>query len=130
MRSKLFPSALRAVIGLLLTAPTLYIILISILKYGFGQSAPFDAAAPTLEAWGIKEPLGWNINLLILAGPFAALLLNLPAVLELDFDWTAHPRYIFIRLALRRYIKNWMIVGLSSLSLLLVLIYAIGENCT
>ena len=52
--------------GLLLVLPTTYFICISILKYELGVQAPFDSNAPFLERIGIKEALGWNINLLIL----------------------------------------------------------------
>lgn len=53
-------------LGTLLAIPTAYFILISLLKYGLDQPYLFDSARPFLERMGIKEALGFNINLLIL----------------------------------------------------------------
>lgn len=60
------------ILSLLLALPTAYLICISILKYAMGIDAPFDSIAPLLEQMGIKETIGWNINLLILFGPMVA----------------------------------------------------------
>ncbi|MEJ7672590.1 MAG: hypothetical protein WKF59_07735 [Chitinophagaceae bacterium] len=59
-------------IGTLLTLPTAYFIFISLLKYGLGIPSLLDSAQPLLERLGIKESLGFNINLLILFGPLIA----------------------------------------------------------
>ena len=53
-------------VGLLLSVPTAYFILISGLKYELGYDYLFDGIRPTLESGGIQEPFGWNIGLLIL----------------------------------------------------------------
>jgi hypothetical protein len=127
MRTQILKPGASAAIGLLLTAPALYFILISILKYVFGWPAFFDAVAPTLEAWGANETPGWNINLLILFGPLIALLLNLTAVIEVS--WNANPQAVDIYLKFRKQIKNWLIIGLSGVCLLTLFIYAFGENC-
>src|SRR5687767_8391856 len=74
------------VIGCLLTLPTLLFFFISIMKFELGSPYLFDAATPFLESTGISEPPGFNINLLILFGPVLAFLLNLFAVLHLQFD--------------------------------------------
>lgn len=60
-----------ALIGLLLTIPCLYLILISILKYVVGLPLLFDAGQSITAISEIKEMIGWDINLLILFGPFA-----------------------------------------------------------
>lgn len=56
------------IIGFLFLAPTFYFILVSVLKYTFGQPYLYDTIAPTFEKLGIKQPIRWNINLLILFG--------------------------------------------------------------
>jgi hypothetical protein len=127
MKTQILKPGISAAIGLLFAAPTLYFILISVLKYVFGLPALLDAAAPTLEAWGIKEAIGWNINLLILFGPLAALLLNLTTVL--DLDWNANSHEVNIHLVFHKQIKNWLVIGLSGLCLLALFVYALGENC-
>ena len=65
-------------LGALLAFPAAYFIFIALLKYGLGSSYFFDNAQPLLERMGIKEPLGWNINLLIFnSGPPMVLTINL-----------------------------------------------------
>ena len=75
--------------GLLLALPTAYFILISVLKYALNIDGPFDSAQPALERWGIKDTLGWNINLLILFGPVLAFLLTIFQVLKIEWRFTS-----------------------------------------
>jgi len=114
-------------LALVLSFPAAYVILISLLKYGFGIDGPFDSSAPFLERLGIKESLGWNINLLIVLGPLAGLILSAIQVVGLDWQFTReHFQFrIFIR-------KNWFPIGIaifSGLLLLALFIYLVGENC-
>jgi hypothetical protein len=127
MKTQILKPGLSAVIGLLLTAPTLYFILISVMKYVFGLPALFDAAQPTLETLGIKEAIGWNINLLILFGPLVALLLNLNSVL--DINWQGTRDDIIVQLLFQKLVRNWLVIVISGLCLLTLFVYAIGENC-
>jgi hypothetical protein len=127
MKTQILKPGWSAVAGLLLTAPTLYFILISVMKYVFGLPALFDAAQPTLEAWGIKEAIGWNINLLILFGPLVALLLNVTSVL--DIAWQGSREDIHVQLHFQKLVRNWLVITLSGLCLLTLFVYAIGENC-
>jgi hypothetical protein len=127
MKTQILKPGLSAVIGLLLTAPTLYFILISVMKYVFGLPALFDAAQPTLETLGIKEAIGWNINLLILFGPLVALLLNLNSVL--DINWQGTRDDIIVQLLFQKLVRNWLVIVISGLCLLALFVYAIGENC-
>ncbi|HEY6505111.1 MAG TPA: hypothetical protein VIZ28_14140 [Chitinophagaceae bacterium] len=113
--------------ALLLSLPTAYLIVISILKYGLGVDAPFDSSAPWLERMGIKEPPGLNINGLILFGPIVACLFTVLQVLKIDWLFT-HEHFHF-HFAVR---KRWfpILVGAFSLSLLVTLaFYLFGENC-
>ncbi len=95
MTTQILKPNLSAGIGLLLTMPTTYFIFISIMKYVFGLPGFFDATQPLLERMGIKEALGWNINLLILFGPLSALLLNVTSILT--FNWQATKMILIYR---------------------------------
>ncbi len=88
MRTSTINSNAATATALLFALPTAYFILISILKYGFGVDGPFDAARPTLESWGIKDSIGWNINLLILFGPLIAFLICVFQVLKVNWQFT------------------------------------------
>ncbi len=114
-------------VALLLVLPTAYFIIISILKYSLGIDGPFDAIAPWLERMGIKETLGWNINLLILLGPVTALLITIIQVINIQGQFTKD--LIQIRLTIR---KKWFPVAIaifSGLLLATLFIYLLGENC-
>jgi len=115
------------ILSLLLALPTAYFICIAILKYEMGIDAPFDSVAPVLERMGIKETLGWNINLLILFGPVAAFLFTIFQVMKIDWQFTKE-QFLF-QLTIK---KSWfqLLVAAFSLSLLAILfVYLLGENC-
>jgi len=114
-------------LGLLLTIPTAYFIFISLLKYVFGLPALFDAIQPTLEGLGIKQSIGWNINLLIFFGPLLAFLLNLSSVLTAKWQSTKDELLVHLEFQKRR--NNWSVIFFSGLCLLTLLIYLLGENC-
>jgi hypothetical protein len=115
-------------ISLLLALPTAYFFLISFLKYEAGVHAPFDAIAPFLERMGIKETLGWNINLLILLGPMVAFTLSIFQVLKIKFQFTQN-HFLFQFILKKRWLP--LLVAAFSVSLLGILfIYLVGENCT
>jgi hypothetical protein len=114
------------VISLLLALPTAYFITISVLKYGLNIDGPFDHATPFLERMGIKENLGWNINLLILFGPLIAFLLTIFQVMQID--WQFSKEQFEFHFAIR---KKWFPLAISVLSsglLLTLFIYLVGEN--
>jgi hypothetical protein len=113
-------------VALLLSLPTAYFITISVLKYGLNIEGPFDNATPFLERMGIKENLGWNINLLILFGPLIAFLLTIFQVLKINWKFTRE-QFEF-HFAIR---KKWfplMVAVLSGGLLLTLFIYLLGEN--
>jgi hypothetical protein len=113
--------------ALLLLLPTAYFFFINILKEVFAIPGPYEAIDPFLQRVGIREPLGWNINLLILLGPVAALLLSVFQVLKIDWRFTKE-QFDF-RFAIRR---KWfpLLIAAFSVSLLAVLfLYLLGENC-
>ncbi len=113
--------------GTLLVFPTAYFIFISLLKYALGLPYLFDSAHPVLENLGIKESLGWNINLLILFGPLIALVLNLFSVLKIE--WFSERENFSIKLSIQKHWWNMMLAIFSGLLLATLFIYAIGENC-
>ena|SRR2546423_5211903 len=127
MRTQILKPPLSAGLGLLFTLPTAYFILISLLKYVFGLPGLFDAAQPILESWGIKESIGWNINLLILFGPLLSLLFNVSSILSLD--WQGNREDLNIRIRILKKWNNWFVIALSGLCLLTLFIYLVGENC-
>lgn len=113
--------------ALLLALPTAYFICISILKYRLNINEPFDSSAPLLERWGIKESLGWNINLLILLGPIAGFLLAIFQVLIVKWQFTKEDFHFEFTV-----MKRWfpILVAAFSISLLAILFfYLLGENC-
>ena len=113
--------------ALLLSLPTAYFFLINVLKDAFGVSGPYDAVDPLLQKMGIRESLGWNINLLILLGPLAALLLTVFQVLK--FKWEFTKEQFEFHFAIRR---RWfpLLVAAFSIGLLAILfLYLVGENC-
>lgn len=114
------------VISLLLALPTSYFILISILKYTLNVPGPYDNAIPLLERMGIKESIGWNINLLILFGPLFAFLITIFQVLKIN--WQFSKEQFDFHIAIR---KKWfpLFISLfSGLILLTLFIYLVGEN--
>ena len=113
--------------GTLLVFPAAYFVLISLLKYGPGIPYLFNTAQPLLESLGIKEALGFNINLVILFGPFVALLLNLFAVLTID--WENDREDFSIRFSIQKHWWNMALVFFSGILLAILFIYAVGENC-
>jgi hypothetical protein len=116
-----------AAAGLLLVLPTTYFICISVLKYGLNINEPFDSSAPLLERWGIKESLGWNINLLILLGPIAGFLLTIFQVLIIKWQFTKE--HFQFQFTIK---KRWfpILVAAFSVSLMAILFfYLLGENC-
>jgi hypothetical protein len=114
-------------LGTLLAFPTAYFILISLLKYTFGVPYLFDAAQPFLERLGIKEALGFNINLVILFGPVIALLLNLFAVLKIA--WYNGKENFSIKFSIQKHWWNMMLLIFLWVLLIVLFVYALGENC-
>ncbi|HLG39763.1 MAG TPA: hypothetical protein VI461_08850 [Chitinophagaceae bacterium] len=113
--------------ALLLALPTAYFFCIALLKYELGINGPFDAIDPFFVSLGIREPLGWNINLLILFGPIIACLLVVFQVLKVKWEFTRDDFQFHFTVR-----RHWfsILVGAFSLSLLGVLfIYLFGENC-
>lgn len=114
-------------IGVLLSFPAAYFIGISVLKYGLGFRALFDAATPVLEIMGIKESLGWNINLLILLGPLVALTWNFFSFVKIK--WHNEKEQWQLNCSIHKHWLNIVVAGMSFMVLLVLFTYLIGENC-
>ena len=127
MTSQLLKTQFVAIVGLLLTFPAGYFILISILKYILGLPALYDASAPMLEVLGINESFGWNINGLIRFGPFLALLINIAAIIRLNLD--SHPGSYHLDVRVLRRPFNWWIIGVSAGCLFTLFTYLLCQNC-
>jgi hypothetical protein len=113
--------------ALLLALPTAYFISINILKEVFGMNGPYDAIDPLLQSMGIRESLGWNINLLILLGPVAACFLTVFQLLKIKWELTREQFQFHLTIR-----KRWfpLLVAAFSISLLAILfLYLLGENC-
>ena len=116
-----------SIAALILVLPAAYFIVISVLKYGLNIDAPFDSSQPFLERMGIKEPPGWNINLLILIGPLLAIVLT--AFQWLKIEWHFSEQF-HLNIVIQ---KKWtpILIAAFSVSVMAVLFfYLLGENCT
>jgi len=115
------------IVSLLLALPTAYFFTIAILKYELGVDGPFDAIAPLLERWGIKETLGWNINLLLLFGPLLAFLLTIFQLLGIRLQFTQN--HFLFQITVRKRWLPLLVAGFSISLLAILFIYLFGENC-
>jgi len=113
--------------GFVLALPAAYLIVISVLKYNLHVDGPFDASRPFLESAGIKEPLGWNINLLIAVGPVLAVLLSVFHVLKIEWHFSKEDFQFHIRVQ-----KKWfplLVIGFATFIMAILFFYLVGENC-
>ena len=115
------------VISLLLALPTAYFFAVALLKYELSVDGPFDAIAPLLERWGIKEALGWNINLLILFGPLLAFFLAIFQLLGIRLQFTQN--HFLFQITVRKKWLPLLVAGFSISLLAILFIYLLGENC-
>lgn len=115
-------------LALFFLLPALFFISIAVLKYEMGVDQPFDSVAPFLEDLGIKEPLpGFNINLLIVFGPVVAIAIALFQVLKIGMHFSKPQWDLHIQVQ-----KRWfplLIIAAGGLVMLVLFLYAVGENC-
>jgi len=119
-------STVLTIAGLFLAIPTAYFIFISVMKYIFGINAPFDSLQPILERMGIRDSIGWNINLLILFGPVLAVMLTAFQILSIKWEFTKYKFHFHFTIH-----KKWfpILVAAFSLSILAILfVYGFVEN--
>ncbi len=112
-------------IALLLVLPSAWFIFINLLNEA-GISGLYNASQPVLERMGIKENLGWNINLLIVFGPILAL--PLAAFSVLHIEWHFSKEQFQFNITIRKKWFSLFIVFLSGSILATLFIYLAGEN--
>jgi hypothetical protein len=117
---------IKFLVGLTLSLPAACFIAISVLKYILGYPFLFDGIWPILEGIGIMNPFGL-LNLLILFGPVVALLLNIIAVLHIEFEFTK--QNINCQLSVTKSWWNLAVIILSGSILAILYIYLFLENC-
>lgn len=112
--------------GLLLTLPAAYFFCINILKHELGINEPYDSSYPLLVSMGVKESLGWNINLLILAGPLIGFVLGIAQLIKVR--WASRPGQVILEFTVKRRWFPLVVAGLSISLIAFLFIYLLGEN--
>ena len=112
-------------LSLFLVLPATWFICINMLNE-VGIRGLYNSSQPALESMGIKESLGWNINLLILFGPVIALLLS--ALQVLHMEWHSSKEQFQFSITIRRKWFPLFITFLSGLMLVALFIYLAVEN--
>ena len=111
--------------GLILALPATYFIGANFLNE-LGISGPYNAIDSFIEQMGGQEPLGWNINLLILLGPIIALFISVFQVMSIEWNFTKEQFQFNIRIQRKGFP---IFVALLSIGLLAILfVYLIAEN--
>ena len=113
--------------GILLVLPSLYFIISALLNYSFGLPSLWRVIEPIFDKPENKH-LGFNINLLIILGPFLALVLNLPQVMHLHF--ISNPEELTVQFAIKKYGWSWIIISAALFCLASIALYLFAENCT
>lgn len=126
MKAQILKPGISAVVGLFLTLPAVYFILINLLNDA-GITTLYGAAEPLLEKSGISKPFSW-INLLIVFGPLLALLLNVTSVLSVY--WHVTKTIMNIQFHIEKRWGNFFVTGLSGSCLLIFFLYLFAENCS
>ena len=126
MKTTTFKNDWLTAAALLLSLPTAYFILINVLNE-FGINSLYETAEPTLNSMGIKEGLGWNINLLILFGPVLAILLTIFQVLNIELRITKEE--FLLNLSVQKRWLPLLVTAFSAGVLAILFLYALGENC-
>jgi len=121
-----FKSNALSIIAALLAFPTVYFITANLLN-GVGIAGPYNLIASFVERNGGREPLGWNINLLILCGPIVAILLTFFQFVKIEFHSAKEEFLLHFSIQ-----KRWfpIIVTAASVAVLAsIFFYMLGENC-
>jgi hypothetical protein len=115
-----------SVAALLLALPAGYFILINLLNE-IGIAGPYNASHPLLENLGIRQSLGWNINLLIALGPAITLAISLFQILKIKFHFSKEQIDFSAQVQLKWF--PLLVVALSAGLLAILFIYLVAENC-
>jgi hypothetical protein len=126
MKTMTFKNNALTIIAALLVFPTVYFIIANLLNE-MGIPGPYNLIGSFVESAGGREPLGWNINLLILCGPIAAILLTIFQFVKIEFHSTRGEFLLHFSIQ-----KRWfpiLVTAVSSAVLASVFFYMLGENC-
>ena len=126
MRPQILKPPPSAGVGLLLTFPAAYFLLINVLNE-LGSPGLYSISEPLLVSLGLRDGLGFNINALIAFGPLIALLLNLTSVVS--FDWESSDTNVKLNFIIQRRWTNWIIIAFAGPCLLILFLYLMAENC-
>jgi len=121
-----FKSNALSIIAALLAFPTVYFISANLLNE-IDIPGPYNLIASFVERNGGREPLGWNINLLILCGPIIAILLTFFQFVKIEFYSTKEEFLLHFSVQ-----KRWfpIIVTAASVAVLAaIFLYMLAENC-
>ena len=113
-------------LALMLVLPTLYFMIISVLKFELNVNEPYDAVAPFLESAGIKQSFGWNINLLILLGPVCAALIAAWQTIHINLQLSKDQFQFHVSIAKKKFAL--FILFMSGLVLCSLFVYLALEN--
>ena len=126
MKTMTFKSNTLTIIAALLAFPTVYFIIANLLNE-MGIAGPYNLIGSFVESTGGREPLGWNINLLILCGPILAILLTIFQFVKIEFHSSKDEFLLHFSIQ-----KRWfpiLVTAVSGAVLATVFFYMLGENC-
>ena len=126
MKTMTFKSNTLTIIAALLVFPTACFIIANLLNE-MGIPGPYNLIGSFVEGAGGREPLGWNINLLIFCGPIAAILLTIFQFVKIEFHSTKEEFFLHFSIQ-----KRWfpIVVTIVSVAVLAsIFLYMLVENC-
>ncbi|UYQ93105.1 hypothetical protein MKQ68_23775 [Chitinophaga horti] len=112
-------------LGIILTLPAGWLILMTVLKYGMGYSFLSDWSGPAAESMGLVT-YGLGFNLWVILAPTLAVIINVLSFTHCEYTFYQH--FISMRFMVR---KNWWNMAVAANGMLIlgmVFIYLLGEN--
>ena len=126
MKTMTFKSNTLTIIAALLAFPTVYFIIANLLNE-IGFPGPYNLIGSFVESTGGGESPGWNINLLIICEPIAAILLTFFQFVKIEIHSSKEEFLLHFSVQ-----KRWFPIIVTVASVLVVasiFFYMIGENC-
>lgn len=105
-------------LNFLLLLPAAIVIVASLLKYGLGVDGLFDAVAPTMEKWGIKDPPALNITSLIVFGPASVFILSALKAVKFHFMHEKEKDSILVEIKADKMLRLLIIISILVLAVL------------
>jgi len=126
MKIMTFKSNVLTIIAALLAFPTVYFIIANLFNE-MGVPGPYNLIGSFVQSAGGGEPIGWNINLLILCGPILAILLTFFQFVKIEFHSSNEEFLLHFSIQ-----KRWfpiLVTAVNSGVLASIFFYMLGENC-